>query len=168
MEIAIASDIHDNLPNLKKFLDYIKKEGVKRLILCGDTGNKETLDFINKNFGGKIFSVLGNMDTWRKSEIRSTKSLPGRQAGETILKFKIDELKFAVTHFPDEAKKLALNRTEGCDFVFYGHTHKPWLEQVGKTILANSGNLAGIWYKATFAVLDAKTKKLSLKILDSL
>jgi len=42
------------------------------------------------------------------------------------------------------------------------------MENSGDCIIANPGNLAGLIYKATFAILDAKTKKLELKILDSL
>lgn len=158
MLIAIASDIHDHLPNLQKFLDFIKREGVKTLILCGDTGNQKTLDFINKNFEGKIYAVLGNLDDEKFS--LSKKKLSFFRA------LKIGGIKIAITHFPDEARKLAL--TEKYDFVFYGHTHKPWLEKISGCFSANPGNLTGIWYKPSFAVLDSETKKLSLKILEKI
>jgi predicted phosphodiesterase len=34
--------------------------------------------------------------------------------------------------------------------------------------LANPGSLAGIFYKATFAILDTRSKKLELKILEKI
>ena len=61
MNIAIISDIHDNIPNLKKVLDYCRKQKVEKMIHCGDLATLETLDFINKNFSGEIFFTFGNM-----------------------------------------------------------------------------------------------------------
>jgi hypothetical protein len=65
--------------------------------------------------------------------------------------------KIAFTHFPEIARKLS--ETKKYDIVFYGHTHKPWEENIGKTRMVNPGNLAGIFYKATFAIYnDGKLK----------
>jgi len=152
VKIAIVSDLHDNLPNFDKFLAFVRKEQIKTLLLCGDTGNKGTLSYITNNFDGEIYLVLGNMDQ--------------KIQAPDFVTLEIDKVKIAITHFPDVAKKLA--ESQKFDFVFYGHTHKPWIEETGKCFLANPGNLAGQFYKATFAVLDTKTKYLSLKILDNL
>ncbi|MFH1192432.1 MAG: metallophosphoesterase family protein [bacterium] len=54
------------------------------------------------------------------------------------------------------------------DYVFYGHTHKPWEEMVGECKLLNPGTLAGMFYRATFAVWDTVNNKFSLKILEKL
>jgi uncharacterized protein len=61
MKIAIISDTHDNLENLKKFFDFAKKEKIKILIHCGDVCNGETLKEIEKNFK-EIYLCLGNAD----------------------------------------------------------------------------------------------------------
>lgn len=167
MKIAIVSDIHDNLPNLKKFLEFIRKERVKSLIVCGDVGvDEETLKFLSDNFKEKIFFTPGNMDVWQNSKNQNPRSRI--KLFETAGELEIDGLKIALTHFPPEAKRLALNAAENYDFVFYGHNHKPWLEQIGNCLLANPGNLAGLYYKASFALLETKTKKLSLKILEQI
>jgi putative phosphoesterase len=62
MLIAIISDIHDNIPNLKKALDYCMLNKIEKIICCGDLASLETLDFLNDNFGGEIFYTFGNMD----------------------------------------------------------------------------------------------------------
>ncbi|MCX6797241.1 MAG: metallophosphoesterase family protein, partial [Candidatus Doudnabacteria bacterium] len=54
------------------------------------------------------------------------------------------------------------------DFVFHGHTHKPWQETIGKTIIINPGTLAGLFNKATFAVFDTETKKAQLILLEKI
>ena len=61
---------------------------------------------------------------------------------------------------------LKLAESGKYDFVFYGHNHKPWIEEIGETFLANPGTLAGLFNKATFAILDTENKKLELKILE--
>lgn len=152
MLIAIVSDIHDNLANLKKFLDFCKKKKIKFILICGDTGNDDTLESIYATFNGEIFVCLGNAD--------NLKSKTFSDWG----KAEIGGLKIAFSHFPEKAKELA--QSQNYDFVFFGHTHKPWLEKIGQCFLANPGNLAGLYYKASFATLDTKTKELKLKILE--
>ena len=48
MTFAIISDIHDNLANLKKVIDYINKNKIGKLIISGDLTNPETLSFLRK------------------------------------------------------------------------------------------------------------------------
>ena len=43
MKIAIISDTHDNIANLKKAAEFIKKEKIKTIILCGDIFKSETI-----------------------------------------------------------------------------------------------------------------------------
>ena len=50
MKIAIISDTHDNLANLKKAIDWIKKEKIKIVIHCGDIFKPETIKEILKRF----------------------------------------------------------------------------------------------------------------------
>ena len=54
MRLAIISDTHDNLATLKKFIDFIDKNPVKAVIHCGDIADGETIEYLAKNFGGKI------------------------------------------------------------------------------------------------------------------
>ncbi len=62
MLIAIISDTHDNIPNVKKVLDYCRENKIEKLIHCGDLAEIETLDYIKENFIGDIFWTFGNMD----------------------------------------------------------------------------------------------------------
>jgi putative phosphoesterase len=159
MKIAIISDTHDNLENLKKFFEFSKKEKIEILIHCGDVCNGETLKEIEKNFK-KIYLCLGNADIKNSlfKEARKTKIF------EKEGKVEIEGLKIGFCHmFNLKEKKL-----DDFDFYFFAHSHWPFLEKEGNCVLANPGNLAGLFYKATFAVLDTKTKKLELKILEKI
>lgn len=184
MKIAIISDIHDNLTNLEKFLDWAKDNKIEEIFVCGDLCAPATLvKVLAPGFAGKIRIVFGNvcdrdLEKEKAGELKniihygdlaefgiSQKDAefnpPIRRAGaEGRGK---DDIKIAITHFPDVAKKLA--ESQKYDMVFYGHSHKPWIEQVGKTILANPGTLAGMFYEATFAVWETESGKLELKRL---
>lgn len=74
--------------------------------------------------------------------------------------------KIAFVHFPDKAKTLA--ETGKYDFVFYGHTHKPWTEKIGNCTLLNPGNVTGDFYPPTFAIWDTKNNNFELKRIHEL
>lgn len=167
MKIAIIADTHDNLANAKKCAEWLKNQKIKTVIHCGDIFKSETIKEIRDILKGKIHIIFSPADA-------SFSGIPGDSfndmAGVKVYKefgeIKIGGKKIAFCHFPEIAEDL--NRRQEYDFIFYGHTHKPWIKKVGKTKLVNPGNLAGIFYKPTFAVYDSKTDKLELKILEKL
>lgn len=168
MKIAIISDTHDHLPNFKKALDWIKKAKIKLVLHCGDVCAPAVLKEAAKDFSGKIHLVFGNVDGDR---FLMTKQVYKKIIPNVILhgergEIEVEKIKITFTHYPDFAKGLAA--TQKYDLVFYGHSHKPWEEKIGRCRLVNPGNLAGLFYKPTFAVYDIKTDKLELKILEKL
>lgn len=164
MKIAIISDSHDNLSNIKKALNYLKKEKIRTILHCGDICSLETLEEILKNFSGKIFIVLGNVDNDHlKQNKKFFKKYPRLKIFREKGEIKIGKKRIAFVHFPLFARKLAL--TEKYDLIFYGHTHKPWQEILNKKRIVNPGNLAGLYFQATFAVYDTNFDKLKLILI---
>ena len=166
MKIAIVSDSHGNMANFKKIVQWLNKEDIKLILHCGDIGNLESLKESLADFSGEFFGVFGNMDKDFKILVQEYNKIKNVKIEEKILKTEINGKKIAITHFPEEAKKLA--KTKKFDLVFYGHTHKPWQEKVGDCRFINPGESAGQFYKPTFAVYDTATDKLELKILEKL
>lgn len=159
MKIGIVADTHNNFPNFEKALKWLEKNGVKLVLHCGDISSQETIDQAEKIFGGNINYIKGNADF--------DLDLPDR------MELDFNKKKILFTHFPDIAKKSA--QSGKFDLVFYGHTHRPWDEKVaclpagrGTCHMINPGELAGQFYKPTFAVYDTATGKLELKILEKL
>ncbi len=158
MKFAIVSDTHDNMANFNKAIDFLNKEGINIMLHCGDISNQQTIDEAVKNFKGKINFVRGNAD-YDLHDISDSLNLD------------IGGKKISFIHYPDLAKKLA--QTGKYDLVFYGHTHKPWLDRLkvgeGKVcLLVNPGELAGQCFKPTFAIYNTETDHIELKILEKL
>lgn len=153
MKIAIVSDTHDNLANFGKVIDYLNKENITLMLHCGDICSQETINETEKKFKGEVKWVRGNGDF---------------ELGQVPESFEITlgGKKIFFNHYPDIAKTAA--GSGKYDIVFYGHTHRPWEEMVGKCRLVNPGEIAGQRCKPTFAVYDTETDKLELKILEKI
>jgi len=163
MRIVIISDIHDNLTNLKHCLSWCKKQDIDELICCGDVTNSDTIDFLAKKFQSTIHLVQGNMEIYEKEELKKYKSikyygkighfdLAGRQVGLCHENYLIDNV----------LKKRK------CDIVFYGHTHKPWIEKKKSTEIVNPGTLGGVFSTASFAYWEPDKNVLQLKLLNEI
>lgn len=162
MLIAIISDIHDNLPNLDKCLNWCQKNKVKKIIFCGDATTNETLSHFATNFGSDIFIVKGNAEIYTTKEIANYPNINNQGEAGII---EVAGCRLGVCHEPIKIKDIILSAP---DFIFYGHTHKPWIETKNKTVIANPGNLAGTFNPATFATLETDTKDLKLHLLADL
>lgn len=172
-KIAITSDIHNNETNLKKVLRYLGDEKIETIICCGDLASLETLDFINEHFSGTIHYTFGNADYDDLRDLESQEKYKNtfiyKDFGETTVPSSPDqkeEKKIAFVHFPNIAKKLA--STGKYDFVFYGHTHKPWEEKISNCKMLNPGTLAGEIYPPTFAVWETENDKFELIRIETL
>jgi len=164
MKITIISDTHDNVPNLEKALAWMNKNNIEQIIHCGDLCAPSMLrDVLAPNFAGQIHMIFGNVEDRELTSKIAEQFKNVRHYGDQG-EIELDGKKITFMHYPEKAKELAM--TGKYDFVFYGHNHRPWIEEVGKTKLVNPGTLAGMFQKATFAVWDTKTGELELKILE--
>ncbi|TSC95226.1 MAG: phosphodiesterase, MJ0936 family [Parcubacteria group bacterium Licking1014_1] len=182
MKIAIISDTHGNAANFKKVINWLNKNNISLILHCGDIGSPESLKESLADFKGDFFGVLGNMDKDYKIRLEEYNKIPRVKINEDILETEIEnpsagsgQVKIAITHKPKPAKKLA--ESGRYDLIFYGHTHKPCLARRSfskgggrkkECLLINPGELAGQFYKPTFAVYDTDIDKLELKILEKL
>ncbi|MCS6789144.1 MAG: YfcE family phosphodiesterase [Patescibacteria group bacterium] len=164
MQIAIISDTHDNYKNLIKALTLINQNKVSALIHCGDVTSLDTLKIIIENFNNPIYLSLGNGDDQQIffNFLNKNKNL-NLNIFSDFGQFNIENIKIGLTHFPDFIKNHLINNF---DFIFYGHTHKPWEEKINNTIVLNPGNIAGILYRPSFAILDIKSLKRKLVIVE--
>ncbi len=163
MLIAIIADIHDNLINLNKFLSWSKKNKIKKIICAGDLTNGETLSVLGKKFKNSIYLVKGNIELYEEKELKKFKNI--NYFGKTG-RFKIDGQVIGLCHEAHFIDKVL--HTGHCNIIFYGHNHKPWIEEIDGFKIVNPGELGGMWGKPTFAVWETTSNELKLKLLESI
>jgi putative phosphoesterase len=160
MKIAIISDVHNNTVNLEKVLVYCREKEVEMVICCGDLASAETLDFLNDNFSGVIHYTFGNMDNGQLRDFKFTDTYKNTILYKNFGETNVSGRRIAFVHFPEDAEELA--KTGKYNFVFYGHTHKPWEKTIGNCKMLNPGNVAGEIFPPTFAVWETEGDKFEL------
>ena len=162
MKFLVISDIHDNLVNLEKCLNWGRGQDIVNTICCGDVANAETLAYLAENFKA-IYLVRGNLEIYDESEIKKYKNI--NYLGRFGV-FAVDNKIIGLCHEPWYIESVL--KIKPCQIVFYGHTHEPWIEEKYGIITANPGTLGGVFSKASFAVYDSGSGRLELKILELL
>lgn len=162
MKFLVISDIHDNVVNLEKCVNWGKSREITDAICCGDVANGETLKYLADNFK-TIYLVRGNLEIYDEAEIKKYNNI--NYLGRFGV-FELDGKTIGLCHEPWFIKKVL--ELKKCELVFYGHTHEPWISEKDGIITANPGTLGGVFNKASFAVWDSLSGKLELKILELL
>jgi putative phosphoesterase len=161
MRIAILSDIHDNLWNLRAAIGSL--DGADLLICCGDLCSPFVMDQLAK-FPGPVQIVFGNNDA---DLFRITKKSSERvQVHGEFYEGELDGKKVAVNHFDNIVRPIALSGQY--DLVCYGHNHVFRVMRLGRTTVINPGPIMGAKFPGgqwvdvtpTFAVYDTRTEKV--------
>jgi len=163
MKIAVISDIHGNMAYLEKAKTVIDAEKLEIIICCGDIQDEDCFKYLD-SWKQKVYIALGNADyKIRESLDRGTLWTEHAEISLDYGVLNIDGAKIAFCHYDSFARKLA--QDDRFDIIFYGHTHTPWEEKIGKTILLNPGEITAQFGIPTFAIYNLKTMKAELKIL---
>jgi len=163
MKVVIISDIHDNIVNLNKCLAWCKKKNTEELICCGDVTNIETIEIMAASFLGTIHLVKGNINLYEEKDIKKYANI--NNYGQ-VGRFKINNFDIGLCHEPYLIEEVKIKGK--CDYIFYGHTHRPWIEEKNGVNIVNPGALGGMFQKASFALWDTTKNKIELKILEKL
>ncbi len=168
MKLAILSDIHDNIWNLRAALGYIRGASVDALICCGDLCSPFIIGLLANGFSGPIHAVAGNNEgDWRQIMVNAARANKERdEAAQITIHGQFFEREFgdkrvAVNHYPEIA--LASAAAGQHDLVCFGHNHQYEIRHFQKTLALNPGTLMGYNplkagdvkdVEATFAVYD--------------
>jgi putative phosphoesterase len=160
MKIAIVSDIHDHVHNLRPALAYLSPR-TEVLICCGDLCSPFVMDELKK-YEGPAHIVFGNNDA---DLFRITRKSDDRiQVHGEFLELAFGSFKLAANHFDTIALPIAQSGLY--DLVCFGHNHRYSLRSYGRTIALNPGTLMATAFgpngaepvPATFAIFDTSTR----------
>ncbi len=148
MLIGIMSDTHDNLPLVKKAIEFFNAKNVKHVIHAGDYTSPFTLKLF-KELKCQYSGIFGNND--------GDKLLLLERSGGNIHNqpyiFTLNNRKIVVIHEHHIADALA--DSGHFDIVVYGHTHIADMRKLKNTLIVNPGEVSTYLYgKSTIAVVD--------------
>lgn len=153
MKIAVVSDIHDHIHNLRAVLDRLE---AAELLLCpGDLCAPFMVDELADGFDGPVHVVFGNNDG---DAHRITRAADGRES--VTLHGEFGRLapeesggdRVALHHFPEVGRSLADG--DRFDLVCFGHTHEWEVGRAGSTLFVNPGEVMGRLGPPTAALVD--------------
>lgn len=104
-------------------------DGVDTIIHAGDIGKLEVISRLEQI--APVIAVEGNNDWFNQFPTESLQKLAGR----TVLIRHI----FGELHQLEAADKKMLDRVQP-DIVVFGHSHRPYVEKLGRTMLFNPGS----------------------------
>ena len=156
MKLGIISDTHDNVPMIKKAVEFFNSADVDLVLHAGDYVSPFSLkpffllecDFMGvwgNNDGDKI--ALQNM---AQGKIENSPHI------ETY-----GQKKILLGHYFETLEALVTSQV--FYLIIYGHTHKPEIRQEGRTLVVNPGECGG-WLegRSTIAVVDLENQKAEI------
>ncbi len=193
MKIGVLSDAHGNALYVKKCIERIKEIGVNSLIFLGDAigygdQGRAAIDmlmdikarFLLGNHEAMLLGLLP-LDNQKNTVYRLKKDMI-TSAQENFLKtlvpFETAEImgkKILFVHgtpfepltgyLYENSDKAPYANLE-FNYIFMGHTHRPYIQKAGKTYLINVGSCGlprDIGNLPSFAVFDTQTLEITLE-----
>ena len=130
MKVLIVSDTHRRNENYLKIVE--REQPLDLVIHCGDVEGSEYL--IGEAAGCNTHIVLGNNDFFSELPRELEVTIGGYHA--FITHGHVYYVSMGNERIKQEAK------ARNCDLVFYGHTHKPVIDEAEGIIAVNPGSLS--------------------------
>ena len=158
MKLVIISDSHDNIPELNKVFEMLKKNNIKEVIHCGDLCAPFMIDELEKH-KIKVHLIFGNIEDRYRTTQKCLNSKYVKQYGDEA-ELVLDKKRIFVVHYPIYANIAA--ESGKYDAVFYGHTHKIDKQKKDKTLLINPGEFSVRYGKTSFAIYDTESNNAEI------
>lgn len=164
MLVGIISDVHDNLRHLNKAIRYFNDKHIDILLHCGDWDMPFTIE-IYKELKCPIKGVLGNGDPDIEKfqyQLQNKFKDLDLELSERFLDLTLDNKRIGVFHGNDKNLIKVIIESQLFDLFCHGHTHKPKIEKINKTLVVNPGSLVGVYLPdknapVTVAIYDSKS-----------
>ncbi len=159
MKIAVFSDSHDHVWNMRRAVDAANKAGAETAIHCGDIISPFVLEELD-GFGGQVHLVWGNNAGDQGLMMERCLERRGRIRHHGWFgSLEVEGRTLAWLHDPRAAK--AMVPSDRFDMVCFGHTHRWFLERRGRTLLLNPGEILGKKGTASWAMVDLATMEVT-------
>jgi uncharacterized protein len=136
--IGILSDSHDNVTSLRAAVRLFKNAGCELVIHAGDF----VAPFAARELAAlslPVRAVFGNCDGEKAGLTEALE--PFGLIQKAPLVFEAGGRRILITHLNRPVEEFAAKQSY--DLVVFGHTHKPEVRRVGRTLLINPGETGG-------------------------
>jgi len=162
MLIGAISDTHDNLPLIEKAVQTLNDQKVGLVLHAGDYVAGFVIPKLAK-LNCPLIGVFGNNDgdhELLKKRFSETKNCT---IHDRFAQITIENYRIALLHGHETELLNAIVDGGYFDAVIHGHSHNKNIEQKGKTLSINPGELCGyITGKPTIAILDTIKKEAKI------
>ncbi len=155
MKIAIISDTHDHIGNMRGAVRYCNENDVEVMIHCGDLISAFMLMEVAR-FKGDAHLIYGNNAGDRHAIAQACGNrFPGICHHGVMGDVVAGGLRVAFTHYPDIGNAIACQGL--FDVVCFGHNHRYHVGKVGNCLVVNPGEMLGKDRQPGFCILDSET-----------
>lgn len=159
MIIAVMSDSHDNIWNLRKALKIIRKQDAGLIVHCGDFVAPFMLTELDEA-GIPVHGVFGNNDGDQHLLTKfSLTTLSNITLHGLVGEINIDGFNIGFTH--QDVVGAGLASGDNYSMVCFGHSHKYLQQDIGRTIFLNPGEIMGKNGWAEFCLVDTETAEIT-------
>jgi hypothetical protein len=155
MIVAIMSDSHDNIWNLRKAVEIVKDRQAGLLIHCGDFIAPFMLTELDEA-GIPVHGVFGNNDGDQYTLTRMSLSMLNNITLHGLSgQVDVEGFPIGFTHYAQMGEGLV--SAGACRLVCFGHSHEHEIRQVGHVTLLNPGEIMGKEGSPGFCFVDTET-----------
>lgn len=156
MRVGVLSDSHDHLPELRKALEVLQREGVELILHAGDYVAPFSVAILSE-LSITWWGVLGNND----GEILGIFQKSGGRVKAPFLELEERGFRIFLSHLYQPAELAFV--CGHYDLVVYGHTHEAIIKEEGKRFLVNPGEVCGLLSgRPTVALCDLEKRVAKL------
>jgi putative phosphoesterase len=164
MIIGAISDTHDNLPLVEKAVKYLNDQKVGLVLHAGDYVAGFVIPKF-KQLNCKLIGVFGNNDGDRQLLKHRFSETTNCTVHDRFASVEVEGYRIALLHGEETELLNVIVNSGYFNAVIHGHSHSKSIENKGKTITINPGEICGyLTGKSTLALLD--TVKHKAKIIE--
>ena len=164
MLIGAISDTHDNLPLIEKAVQALNEQKVGLVLHAGDYVAGFVVPKLAK-LNCPLIGVFGNNDGDHELLKKRFSETANCTIHDRFTQITIESYRIALLHGHETELLNAIVDSGYFDAVIHGHSHNLSIEQKGKTLSINPGELCGyLTGKSTVAIFD--TIKQQARIIE--
>ena len=160
MLIALLSDIHDHLDNMRAALRQLSSTDCRHMLFLGDMAQISTFRELRAVWPHELDLVAGNNDYPREDFARCAREWSHTRYHGESAELVLDNRRIYMTHVPGYSLSHIATFGE-FDAIFFGHTHRAEHHFIGSTLIANPGDLQGRYGRPSYALYDTTRHTLS-------